>query len=234
MSRFGMVIDLDRCTGCEACIASCRVENNIPAPTDEDVRDSRAISWMEVLPMAEGEFPRVKGRFLPMPCLQCDDPPCVKVCPVGATYKNPDGLVGQVYGRCIGCRYCTTACPYTRRYFNWTPPHWPEPMEQTLNPDVSVRPKGVVEKCTFCVQRIQKLRETARREARGIRDEELQRLPACAETCPTDAITFGDLDDAESEVSRLSRSPRAFHLFEDLGTHPKVAYLSETKWDERR
>jgi molybdopterin-containing oxidoreductase family iron-sulfur binding subunit len=234
MSRFGMVLDLDRCNGCKACIAACRVENNIPFPTAEDERTGRAISWMEVLKTVHGEYPHAKTRFLPLPCLHCDHPPCVAVCPVGATTLSSEGINGQIYGRCIGCRYCTTACPYTRRYFNWYAPEWAEPLEQMLNPDVSVRPKGVVEKCTFCVQRIQRVKETARRENRALRDEELRRLPACAETCPTDAITFGDLEDPDSEVSVLTRSPRAFELFEDLGTHPKVKYLSETVWDDRK
>jgi menaquinone reductase, iron-sulfur cluster-binding subunit len=139
-----------------------------------------------------------------------------------------------VYARCVGCRYCTTACPFTRRYFNWTAPRWDEPLEQMLNPDVSVRPKGVVEKCTFCSQRVRGVKEQARREDRAVRDDELVRLPACAETCPTEAITFGDLDDPDSTVSRLERSPRAFRLLEDLGTHPKVVYLTEVVWDEQR
>ncbi len=231
MTRFGMAIDLDRCTGCEACVAACRVENNVPFPEPGEA-GGRDISWIEVLATVEGEYPRARAKFLPLPCMHCEHAPCVKVCPVGATYKTEDGLTGQIYARCIGCRYCTTACPYTRRYFNWGAPKWQEPLEQMLNPDVSVRPKGVVEKCTFCTQRIRRVKEDARREKRPLRDEDLRRLPACAETCPAEAITFGDLEDPQSEVSRLTRSPRAFHLLEDLGTHPSVVYLADVIWDE--
>ncbi len=234
MTRWGMTIDLDRCSGCQACVAACRMENNVPFAGPEGSAGGRAIFWMHVLPTVEGEFPRVTARFLPLPCMHCENPPCVRVCPVGATYKSEDGITAQIYARCIGCRYCTTACPFTRRYFNWSAPHWPEPMEQMLNPDVSVRPRGVVEKCTFCVQRIRRVKEDARREKRALRDEELRRLPACAETCPTEAITFGDLEDPDSEVSKLANSPRSFRLLEDLGTKPQVHYLSETRWDERR
>jgi molybdopterin-containing oxidoreductase family iron-sulfur binding subunit len=232
MTRYAMAIDLDRCTGCEACVAACRVENNVPFPDPEEPTGGRSMAWMEMLRTVEGEFPRASARFLPLPCMHCEDAPCVKVCPVGATYQSEDGIVGQVYARCIGCRYCTTACPYTRRFFNWRAPKWREPLEQMLNPDVSVRPKGVVEKCTFCVQRIRKVKESARRDKRHVRDDELRRLPACAATCPTDAITFGDLDDPDSEVAVLSRSPRSTRLFEDLGTRPKVFYLSEIRSDE--
>ena len=234
MSRFGMVIDLDVCAGCQCCTAACRMENNIPFAGPEEGAQGRSISWMQVLSIVEGEYPRPRARFLPLPCMHCENPPCVKVCPVGATYKSEDGITAQIYARCIGCRYCTTACPYTRRFFNWFAPRWPPPMEEMLNPDVSVRPKGVVEKCTFCAQRVRRAKEEARREERALRDEDLLRLPACAETCPTEAITFGDLEDPASTVAKLARSPRAFRLYDDLGTHPQVYYLSETLWDERR
>jgi len=164
-------------------------------------------------------------RLLPRPCLHCDDPPCVKVCPVGATFKNEEGIVGQIFSRCIGCRYCTTACPYTARYFNWSTPEWPEPMSNHLNPDVSVRPKGVVEKCTFCHHRLQNARDQARAEDRPLRDGEYN--TACVESCPTDAMVFGDMDNPKSEVSELAEGRRAFKLLEDLGTKPKVIYLRE-------
>jgi molybdopterin-containing oxidoreductase family iron-sulfur binding subunit len=162
--------------------------------------------------------------------MHCDNPPCVKVCPVGATYRNPEGLVGQIYARCIGCRYCTAACPYTARYFNWYEPSWEPPREKSLNPDVYVRPKGVVEKCSFCVHRIRKAQRKAKDENREIEDGEI--IPACAETCPSEAIYFGDLDDPESKVSKLANSRRAFRLEEFLGTDPKVIYLREGEWSE--
>ena len=224
-ARWGMVIDLDRCTACQACVTACQVENNVPPPTPETAAIGRAIRWMDLIPYQEGEYPHVRLRLLPRPCMQCDHPPCVNVCPVGATTRGQDGIVAQIYARCIGCRYCTTACPYTLRYFNWYEPRWPGDLGEALNPEVSVRPKGVVEKCTFCHHRLQKARDRAAAEKRGIEPEEY--VPACAEACPTQAIAFGDLADPNSNVSRLTRSPRVFRLLEDLGTEPKVYYLRE-------
>lgn len=228
MSRWGMVIDLDRCTGCQACVVACKAENNIPFSSPKEAKRNRIISWMKVLSIIEGEYPNVRARFIPRPCMHCDNPPCVKVCPVGATYKNLEGLIAQVYTRCIGCRYCTNNCPYTLKYFNWYSPTWPKEMENQLNPDVSVRSKGVVEKCTFCHHRLQKAREKARAENRLLKEGDY--VPACAQTCPTEAIYFGDLDDPKSTVSQMARSPRAFRLLEELGTEPKVYYLSEGEW----
>ena len=227
MSRWGMVIDLDRCTSCQACTVACRAENNVPFAGPEEAHRGRRIFWTEVMPVHEETHEGVSVRYVPMPCMHCENPLCVKVCPVHATYKNPEGIVAQIWNRCIGCRYCTVACPYTRRFFNWYGPSWPEVMKKQLNPEVSVRPQGVVEKCTFCIHRLRKVKEQARREARAVRDDEVVRLPACAQTCPSEAITFGDLDDPESTVSKLIRSRRAFRLQEDLGTHPKVFYLAE-------
>jgi molybdopterin-containing oxidoreductase family iron-sulfur binding subunit len=220
-----MVIDLDRCTACQACVVACRAENNVPPPDEDQAKMGRSISWMELSTHVEGEYPNVKMRMLPRPCMHCDEPPCIKVCPVRATYKSKEGIVGQIYSRCIGCRYCTTACPYTLRYFNWYPPHWPEPMKNGLNPDVSVRAKGVVEKCTFCHHRLIRAHDQARFEGRSLRRGEY--VPACVEACPANAMTFGDLDDPDSEVSELAESRRAFRLLEDLGTEPKVIYLQE-------
>ena len=223
--RWGMVVDLDCCTGCQACVTARQVENKVPPPSPEAAARGRAIRWMDLVPYQEGEYPHLKLRLVPRPCMQCDNPPCIKVCPVGATTKGEDGIVAQIYARCIGCRYCTTACPYTLRYFNWYEPRWPGDLGQALNPDVSIRPKGVVEKCTFCHHRLQKARDRAAAEGRPILEGEY--LPACAEACPTRALAFGDLDDPGSEVAREARSPRAFRLLEDLGTEPKVYYLRE-------
>ena len=224
MSRWGMVIDLDRCTGCQACVMACKAENNVaPVGPKEAVR-GRIISWMRVLTEEDEEHPGEVKRFLPIPCLHCDDPPCTKVCPVKATYLNPEGIVAQIYGRCIGCRFCMVACPYSVKYFNWRLYQKEGPGQ---NPDVSVRPKGVVEKCTFCHHRLQNARERASGERREMAPGEY--VPACAQACPTRAITFGDLSDAGSEVSRLARSSRAFRLLEELGTKPKVTYLREEK-----
>jgi molybdopterin-containing oxidoreductase family iron-sulfur binding subunit len=220
-----MVIDLDRCTACQACVVACQAENNIPPSQKSQAEMGRSIAWMQLTTDIEGEYPNVKMKMLPRPCMHCDNPPCIKVCPVKATYKSDDGIVGQIYGRCIGCRYCTTACPYTLRYFNWYRPEWPEPMKDGLNPDVSVRPKGVVEKCTFCHHRLIRARDQAKFEGRSLRPGEY--VPACVEDCPAGAMTFGDLDDPDSEVSRLADSRRAHRLLEDLGTEPKVIYLQE-------
>lgn len=207
MARWGMVIDLDRCVACQACTAACRAENNVPFAGPEDADLSRAIFWHDVLSEVEGEYPNLRGTFIPRPCMHCDNPPCVRVCPVGATYKNEEGLVLQRYDRCIGCRYCMVACPYAARYFNWGAPEWTDGMDRYLNPDIPIRPKGIVEKCTFCSHRLP--------------------VPACNQACPGNARTFGDLDDPDSVVSELARSPRAFRLLEDLGTEPKVYYLRE-------
>ena len=225
MPRWAMVIDLDKCTACSGCVVACRAENNVPFAGEQQAAMGRAIHWMEIITEVEGEYPHVATRYLPRPCLQCDNPPCIKVCPVGATYINEEGLIGQIYSRCIGCRYCTAACPYTARYFNWYEPAWPRSMEQQFNPDVSIRPKGVVEKCSFCHHRLINSREQARLEGRGLTPQDF--IPACVEGCPAEAMSFGNLDDPSSDVWKLSRNQRAFVLLEDLGTKPQVIYLLE-------
>ena len=225
MPLWGMVIDLDKCTSCGGCIAACKEENNVPQQIPEEAARGRAISWMDLLVEEEGEFPEVRVRYIPRPCMHCDKPPCTKVCPVRATYRTEEGIVAQIYLRCIGCRFCMAACPYTVKYFNWYRPGWPEGMEKGHNPDVSVRPHGVVEKCTFCIQRIQKGKERAKAEGRALREEDV--IPACAESCPAKAIYFGDLHDRSFRVAQLFKSKRAFTLQEDLGVEPKVYYLAE-------
>ncbi len=222
MALWGMVIDLDRCTGCQACVMACKSENNVPAVGEKEAKRERVLSWMQVLTETDEEHQGEKMRFIPRPCLQCDDPPCTKVCPVYATYRNPEGIVAQIYARCIGCRFCMAACPYNAKYFNW---HTYQKEAPGQNPDVSVRPKGVVEKCTFCHHRLQKVREKALAEKRDFDPREY--VPACAEACLAQAIVFGDLSDPGSEVAKLARSPRAFKLQEELGTKPKVIYLTE-------
>jgi len=212
MTRWAMVIDLDKCIGCQACSVACRMENNVPFAGAEQALQDRAIFWNQVFTHVEGEYPDVRASIIPRPCFHCENPPCVKVCPVGATYKDEEtGLVLQRYERCIGCRYCTVACPYGARYFNWYDPEWPETTEQYQSPDVPIRPKGIVEKCLFCVHRLEK----------GLP------VPACNQACATGARYFGDLDDPDSEVAQLARSPRAFRLLEDLGTEPNCIYLKE-------
>lgn len=233
MSRWGMVIDLDKCTACGACVLACKVENNVPPVGPAEAAAGRDIAWMEIVTETEGAYPDVRLRFLPRPCLHCDNPPCIKVCPVHATYLDPDGIVAQIYERCIGCRFCMAACPYTAKYFNWYRYTSERAAKGGTNPDVSVRSHGVVEKCTFCHHRLQKGRDRARAEGRELGAEDY--VPACAESCPTRAIVFGDLEDPESDVARLSRSTRAFRLLSELGTEPKVVYLtaSEEETGER-
>jgi Fe-S-cluster-containing dehydrogenase component len=182
-----------------------------------------------------GEYPNVKVHYLTRPCMHCDNPPCIKVCPVQATYRDEEGLVRQNYNRCIGCRFCTVACPYGVRYFNWEAPPWSSELARHINPDYvsengslegpAIRFKGIVEKCTFCIHRLHKAREKAGAEGREFRTEDY--IPACVQTCTGKARFFGDLDDPDSTVNRLAKSPRAFRLLEEVGTYPKVIYLRE-------
>lgn len=226
MARYGMTIDLDRCTGCQACVVACKVENNVPFSSPGEAAKGREIAWIQLLTTYEGEFPDVRTRFMPILCMHCDVPPCVPVCPTGATYRSePTGIVGQIYPRCIGCRYCTNACPYTIKFFNWFEPEWPASMAHGHNRDVSLRYKGIVEKCTFCDHRLQRAREQVGAEGRPLRDGDY--TTACQDACPANAITFGDLDDPHSAVSALAGGRRAFRLQEELGTQPKVYYLRE-------
>jgi len=225
MPRWGMVIDLRKCNGCQACEVACRSENNISVGGPQAAAENRTISWMRVRSEVSGEWPDVRARFVPQPCMHCDRPPCTMVCPVQATSIDEEGIVNQIYARCIGCRYCANACPYTVKFFNWRAPRYPGSTADGLNPDVSVRPVGVIEKCTFCSHRLAPAREQARIEKRPLREGDY--VPACAESCPTGAIVFGDLDDPRQRVAQLAKDPRAFRLLEELGTHPKVHYLSD-------
>jgi len=221
MARWGLVIDLDRCTACQACVVACKHENNLAFSTPAVAQDGRLMTWIQIVPVET----RGGAAALPLMCQQCDRPPCADVCPTSATYRNPEGIVAQIYPRCIGCRYCTNACPYAVKVFNWTAPEWPDAMAAMRNPDVSVRPKGVAEKCTFCHHRLQAARERARAAGRDLAPDDY--VPACVQTCPGEAMVFGDLDDPHSEVATLADSPRAFRWMEELGTKPKVIYLRE-------
>jgi Fe-S-cluster-containing dehydrogenase component len=223
MAHWGMVIDLDKCTGCEACVVACRTENNIPVTTEQQTAMGRQIDWIHIERYWEGEYPNIKARFLPVLCQQCDAAPCESVCPVYATTHSSEGLSVMTYNRCVGTRFCANNCPYTVRYFNFWKPAWDAPLDRAHNPEVSVRPAGVMEKCSFCVQRIDQVKLNAAGEKRPVRDGEIK--PACVQSCPTTAMYFGDLDDPESEVSRQASSGRAFHLLGELGTKPRVTYL---------
>ncbi len=224
--RWGMAIDLDRCLRCHACVVACAAENNIPPLGPARARLTRPIHWMDMLAPDVGSADSELGQVsAPIPCMHCERPECVKVCPVGATYRADDGIVVQVWDRCIGCRYCMAVCPYGRRYYNWTEPTWPGSDPSSVNPDVAVRPAGVVEKCTLCQHRIRAALDRARLDEEPLTDEAVRRLPACAAACPTGAITFGDLADPDSALSQLAKDARAVQLLACLGTGPKVFYL---------
>ena len=232
--RWAMAIDLAQCTGCSACVTACYAENNLATVGEEQVLRHRQMSWMRIERYwrGEGKGQAVRGVVTPMLCQQCEQAPCEPVCPVFAAYHTPDGLNGQVYNRCVGTRYCANNCPYKVRYFNWynfAEPGgeweaWPAPLDWQLNPDVTVREKGVMEKCTFCVQRIRGAQHQARLEDRTVRDGEI--VPACAQSCPSEAIVFGDLHDKTSRVAQLSADPRGYHVFEALNTKPGITYLA--------
>lgn len=223
--KWAMVIDLDRCTGCEACVVACHAENNIRIAGDEESARGRSVNWIRIERYFEGTYPNVRARFMPVLCQHCDEAPCEPVCPVYATYHTEEGLNAQVYNRCVGTRYCANNCPYTVRFFNFHDPVWAEPLTKAWNPEVSIRSSGVMEKCTFCIQRIRKGEDKAKDEGRNVRDGDV--VPACVQSCPAKAMAFGNIDDPTSEVSRLSKSNRASRLLEELGTKPRVIYLNK-------
>lgn len=229
--KWTMVIDLDRCDGCGACVVACSAENNIPVVGKEECSKNRALNWIRIERYIEGEYPNIKVKFIPILCQHCGKARCEIGCPVYATYHNQDGLNVQVYARCVGTFTCAVYCPYDVRYFNWFTYKWDKPMDQQLNPDVSVREMGVMEKCTFCIQRIRAGKEAAKDENREVKDGEI--LPACVQTCPTGAMTFGDLYDPNSMVSKLAKNPRRYRLFEDLNTDPSVIYLKRVMKDAK-
>ena len=231
-TQWGMAIDADRCTGCQACVVACQSENNIPINEEEHFNQRRAIQWIRIERYWEGEFPDVKARFVPILCQHCADAPCEPVCPVYATYHNSEGLNVQVYNRCIGTRFCANGCPYQVRFFNFWEPAWPESLTNQLNPDVTVRSRGIMEKCTFCVQRIRRSGREAETEGRVLEDGAREANPACVNACPTDALVFGDFKDPDSKVSKIKKKElddhgRGYHMLESLGTHPSVVYLKK-------
>ncbi len=226
--RWAMTIDLDRCTGCEACVVACFAENNVPVMGPEAAAQGRYMGWLRIERYL-GDEPggALDVRLLPMLCQQCTSAPCEPVCPVYATYHTPEGLNAQVYNRCVGTRYCSNNCPYKVRTFNWRDARFERPLDMQLNPDVTVRSRGVMEKCTFCIQRIRYAEGRARDEQRPVADGEV--VPACAQTCAAQAIVFGDANDPASRVSQIARDRRAFQALEDLGTRPAITYLARTR-----
>jgi molybdopterin-containing oxidoreductase family iron-sulfur binding subunit len=222
--RWAMVVDLQRCIGCGACAVACYAENNIPVMGKGPVEKGREMAWLKVVPYF---IPLSKSlAWLPMFCQHCDAAPCEPVCPVYASFHNEEGLNAQIYNRCIGTRYCSNNCPYKVRRFNWFNNRWQKPLNLQLNPEVTVRSRGVMEKCTFCVQRIREVEYRAMLEHRSIRDGEIQ--PACVQSCPTKVYTFGDLLDPQAQVTKsIQCDPRRYQVLNGLNTKPAVIYLKK-------
>ncbi|MBI2156310.1 MAG: 4Fe-4S dicluster domain-containing protein [Candidatus Rokubacteria bacterium] len=223
--RWGLAIDLDACVGCQACVVACQAENNVPVVGKAQAAYGRQLHWIRLERWAEGKSDHPAQTFLPMLCQHCEIAPCEPVCPVFAAYRTDEGLNGQVYNRCVGTRYCGNNCPYHVRRFNWFNSEFPAPLEVQLNPDVTVRQLGVMEKCTMCIQRIVAGKDHARDAKRPVKDGDI--LTACQQTCPTRAITFGNLKDEKSAVARAAHAPRAYHVLDELGTRPSVTYLKK-------
>ncbi|MBI3182982.1 MAG: 4Fe-4S dicluster domain-containing protein [Myxococcales bacterium] len=229
--RWAMAVDLDRCTGCSACMAACYVENNTPVVGPTDVAHGREMSWIRMDRFIDGPDERPRLSFLPVMCQQCCNAPCEGVCPVYVTYHHHEGLNAQIYNRCVGTRYCENNCPYHARRFNWWNYPHPEPSHLALNPDVTVRERGITEKCSFCIQRIRSAEEHAKLEGRPVRDGEV--VPACAQTCPTQAIVFGDIRDGASGVAKVAADPRAYRMMEQLNAEPGVYYLARVRPEDK-
>ncbi len=224
--KWGMTVDLAACTGCSACVTACYAENNVAVVGKEYARQGREMSWLKISRFLDDDTDQPITGYMPMMCQHCNNAPCEPVCPVYATYHSDEGLNTMVYNRCVGTRYCSNNCSYKVRRFNWFDYEWPEPLNWQLNPDVTTRTVGVMEKCTFCVQRIREVQNNAKTQGREVQDGEVQ--PACASSCPTEAIKFGNLLDSNSEVAKLSKDKRSYKILNvELNTQPAVTYLAK-------
>ena len=224
--KWTMMIDMDKCTGCGACIVACHAENNVPIHTEQQVIKGRAMHWMRIERYWFGIYPDIKAYFLPLHCQQCGRAPCESVCPVYATnHSNNENLNLQIYNRCVGTRYCQNNDPYKVRFFNFFDPPFEPVQTNQLNPDVTVRSAGVMEKCTFCVQRIRRAEEDALAKGTQLKDGDV--TPACVQTCPPSALVFGDISDPNSQIAKLLKreEQRSFRLLDNLGTEPSVYFL---------
>jgi molybdopterin-containing oxidoreductase family iron-sulfur binding subunit len=238
--HWGMSVDLNKCIGCSACLIACSAENNVPVVGKSEVLRAHEMHWIRIDRYFEGVEDNPKTYRQPVMCQHCDHAPCENVCPVAATNHSDEGINQMAYNRCIGTRYCNNNCPYKVRRFNWFDYTTADALKgntfdpagmtidlkrMVLNPDVTVRSKGVIEKCSFCIQRIQEKKLSAKSENRVLEDGEIK--TACQQACPAEAIVFGDLNNKESKVSKMFADPRNYHLLEELHTLPSVGYLTK-------